>query len=103
LGVRLADPLRQQSFFPAHDGVVFEREQSDCDGREPDKLSAERKAGPQEDVADVQRIANESERTARHQGTEAVASRSRDRADVVHRPEPYRLANRDDKRADDPQ
>jgi hypothetical protein len=103
LRVRFADSLSEQALFPADNRVILEREQDHDDGREPDKLSADGKTGPQEDVADVQGIADQREGPARHQRTEAVAPRPRDRADVVHRPEPDGFADRNDQRAHDPQ
>ena len=65
------------------------------DRREPDAAArVTREADPQHDVAEIERVADQRERTGRDQRAEPVAARPRDRADVVHAPQPDQLRRR---------
>jgi hypothetical protein len=87
----LSESRLQQLFLPPDDRVILERQQDEEHRDEPQEPGADGETDPQRNIAQVQRIADDRKRAGGYERTEAVASRARDDADMVHGPQTQRF------------
>jgi hypothetical protein len=76
--------------------VVLDGEQHHDDRHQPHKPRSDREPDPQGDVAQVERITDDGKRSRDDKGPEAIASRPRDRPDVMNGPQADRFTDGSD-------
>ena len=86
VAVWLAEPRRQKLFLPPNDGVILQSEQQRDRRHQPRKAGGQRQPEPERDIAQIEWITDPAKRTARHQRSQPVGARPRDRANLPDRP-----------------
>ena len=88
--------------FPQGDKAVLHAEVQQRDGRQPQQASPHQETGPEQEIAQVERIAGHEVWPGVHERSEPSCACPGDHADVADRPESRRLAQRDQRGPQEP-